>query len=70
MISRISLSLPNAYKLMCFDRNINGIRDVEFLGCDYLLVQRCLKLTLAKLLLEILLEKQKPRKINDKKFAS
>ena len=24
IISRIDLSLPNAYKLMCFDRNING----------------------------------------------
>ena len=69
-MSRIHLSLTNAYKLMCFDRNINGNRDVKFLECDYLLVQRCLKLTLAKLLLEILLEKQKPRKINDKKFAS
>ena len=31
MISRILLSLPNAYKLMCFDRNINGKRDVKFL---------------------------------------
>ena len=33
---------------MCFDRNINGNRDVKFLGCDYLLVQRCVKLTLVK----------------------
>ena len=31
MISRIHLSLPNAYKLMCFDRNIYGNRDVKFL---------------------------------------
>ena len=31
---------------MCFDRNINGNRDVIFLECDYLLVQRCVKLTL------------------------
>ena len=31
---------------MCFDRNINGNRDVKFLECDYLLVQRCVKLTL------------------------
>ena len=46
MISRIHLSLPNAYKLMCFDRNINGNRDAKFLECDYLLVQRCVKLTL------------------------
>ena len=34
MMSRIHLSLPNAYKLMCFDRNINGNRDVKFLECD------------------------------------
>ena len=47
IISRIPLSLPNAYKLMCFDRNINGNRDVEFFKCDYLLLQRCVKLTLA-----------------------
>ena len=31
IISRIHLSLPNAYKMMCFDRNINGNRDVKFL---------------------------------------
>ena len=30
-ISRIHLSLHNAYKLICFDRNINGNRDVKFL---------------------------------------
>ena len=47
IISRIHLILPNAYKLMCFDRNINGNRDVKFLECDYLLVQRCVKLTSA-----------------------
>ena len=46
IISRIQVSLPNAYKLMCFDRNIKGNRDVKFLECDYLLVQRCVKLTL------------------------
>ena len=34
MISRIHLILPNAYKLMCFDRNINGNRNVKFLECD------------------------------------
>ena len=33
MISRTHLSLPNAYKLMCFDRNINGNWDVKFLEC-------------------------------------
>ena len=31
IISRIHLSLPNAYKLICFDRNINGNRNVNFL---------------------------------------
>ena len=46
MISSIHLGLPNAYKLMCFDRNINGNRDVKFLECDQLLVQWCVKLTL------------------------
>ena len=35
MISRIHLSLPNAYKLMCFDRNINGNRDDKFFDWDY-----------------------------------
>ena len=34
IISRIHLSLPNAYKLMCFDRNINENRDDKFLKCD------------------------------------
>ena len=52
MISRIHLGLPNAYKLMCFHRNINGNRDVKFLGRDYLLVQQSMKLTL--ILLQIL----------------
>ena len=33
-MSKIHLSLPNAYKLMCFDRNVNGYRDVKFLECD------------------------------------
>jgi len=27
---KVHLSLPNAYTLMCFDRNINGNRDVKF----------------------------------------
>ena len=35
IISRIDLSLPNAYKLMCFDRNINGNRDDKFFDWDY-----------------------------------
>ena len=30
IICRIHLSLPNAYKLMCFDRNSNGNKDVKF----------------------------------------
>ena len=42
MFFRIHLILHNAYKPMCFDRNINKNRD----ECDYLLVQRCVKLTL------------------------
>ena len=32
---------------LCFDRDFNGIGDVKFLKCDYLLLQRWLKLTLA-----------------------
>ena len=32
IVSQIHLSLPNAYKLMCFDRNING--NVNFLEYD------------------------------------
>ena len=46
IISRIHLILPNGYKLMCFDRNINANRDVKFLECDYLLVQRSVNFTL------------------------
>ena len=45
IIYRIHPILPNAYKLMCFDRNINGNRDVEFLEWDYLLLQQCMKIT-------------------------
>ena len=41
LISRIHLILPNAHKLMCFDRNINRNRDVKFL-------RACLKLTLVE----------------------
>ena len=52
-MSRIHLSLPNAHKLMCFVRNINGNRDVKFLECDYLLVQQCVKLTSSKVLVHI-----------------
>ena len=37
-------------KLMCFDININGNRDVKFLECDYLFVQRSVKLTLIGLM--------------------
>ena len=53
LISRIHLSLANAYTLMCFDRNIKGKRDVKFLESDYLLVQRCVKLTLETCLVNI-----------------
>ena len=35
IISRIHLSLANAFKLLCFDRNINGNRDVKFIEWDY-----------------------------------
>ena len=38
--------LPNACKLMCFDRNINGNRNVKVFECDYLLVHWFVKLTL------------------------
>ena len=31
---------------MCFNKNINGNRDVKFLECDFLLVQWCVKRTL------------------------
>ena len=51
IISRIHLSLTNAYKLTCFNRNINGNRNVKSLECDHLPMQRCVKLTLATLLL-------------------
>ena len=46
IISKIHLSLPNACKLMCFNRNINRNRAVKVLECDYLLVQCWVKLTL------------------------
>jgi len=46
IVSKFDLGLLNAYKPMYFGRNINGNRDVKFLECDYLLVQRCVKLTL------------------------
>ena len=44
-ISRIHLSLPNAYKL-CFDRNINGNRDDNFFEWDYWSLHWQKKLTL------------------------
>ena len=40
-------NINSAYKLMCFDRNINGNRDVKFFECDYLLVQRCVNIFLS-----------------------
>jgi len=45
-MSKIHLSLPNAYKLMCFDRNVNGNRDVKFLECDKWSMHRYENLTL------------------------
>ena len=39
--------MPNAYKLMCLIEV--SIEDVKFLECDYLLVQRCAKITLVEL---------------------
>ena len=47
IISRIHLSLPNAYKLMCFDRNINGNRDVKFFEHYYWSLQPTMVHTLA-----------------------
>ena len=38
------------YSLLGFDRNIYGNRDVKILECDYLSVQRCVKLTLVEIL--------------------
>ena len=35
IISRNHLSLPNAYTLICFDRNINVNRDVKFFEWAY-----------------------------------
>ena len=49
IIFRIHLSLPNSYN-WCVLIEISmeiGNWDVKFLECDYLLVQRCVKLTLA-----------------------
>ena len=46
IISRIHLSLPNAYKLMCFDWNINGNRDDNFFDWDYWSLHWPKKLTL------------------------
>ena len=35
MVSKIDLGLLDAYKLMYFDRNINGNNDDKNLDCDY-----------------------------------
>ena len=45
-ISRIHLILFNAYKLMCFDRNINGNSHVKFFEWDYWSLHWMKKLTL------------------------
>ena len=55
MMSKIHLSLPNAYKLMCFDRNVNGNRDVKFLECDKWSLHWYENLTLPKWKLKIFL---------------
>ena len=46
IISRIHLSLPNAYTLMCFHRNINRNRDDKFFEWDYWSLHWYKKLTL------------------------
>ena len=46
IISRIHLSLPNEYKLICFERNINGNRDDKFLEWYYWPLHWPKKLTL------------------------
>ena len=48
MISRIHLSLPNAYKPKCFDRKINGNRNVKFFEWDYWSLHRRKNLTLVE----------------------
>ena len=47
IISRIHLSLLNAYTLMCFDRNINENRNVEFFDLDYWSMHWKKKITLS-----------------------
>ena len=57
--------MPNAYKLMCLIEV--SIEDVKFLECDYLLVQRCVKITLVKKYLEL---EQNISNIDQKSYLS
>ena len=50
IISRIQLSRPNAYKLMCFDRNFNGNGNVKLYEWDNWSLHRRKNLTLATFL--------------------
>ena len=45
-----TLGLPNPYKLMCFDRNINGNRNDKFFEWDYWALHRWKNLTLVLLI--------------------
>ena len=54
VIPIIHLNLPNAYILMCFDENINGNRDDKFLEWDYRSLHWPKKLTLRKVLCDLL----------------
>ena len=47
---------------MCFERNVNGNRDVKILECNYLLVQRGVKLALVSLPLKSELREKKKEK--------
>ena len=57
--------MPNAYKLMCLIEV--SIEDVKFLECDYLLVQRCVKITLVKKYFEL---EQNISNIDQKRYLS
>ena len=66
MMSKIHLSLPNAYKLMCFDRNVNGNRDVKFLECDKWSLHWYKNLTLV---ISIFFSNSQPSASNFKSFS-
>ena len=44
LVSKFDLGLLNAYKLMYFDRNINGNKDEKILEEDYFLVSVTLQI--------------------------